>query len=54
MAITDTAKPATQALRTTYPVILAVSLCHFINDVMQSVLAAIYPILKDDFQLDYW
>ncbi|MCJ8140368.1 MFS transporter [Falsirhodobacter halotolerans] len=54
MAMTDTAKPATQALRTTYPIILAVSLCHFINDVMQSVLAAIYPILKSDFQLDYW
>ncbi|NUB43992.1 MFS transporter [Fertoebacter nigrum] len=25
-----------------------------LNDVMQSLLAAIYPMLKDDFALDYW
>jgi len=39
---------------TTYSVIMAVSLCHFVNDVLQSLLSAIYPILKADFQLDYW
>jgi MFS transporter, FSR family, fosmidomycin resistance protein len=40
--------------RTTYLVILAVSLCHMLNDVMQSLLAAIFPILKADFALDFW
>jgi len=35
-------------------VIVAVSLCHFINDVMQSLLAAIYPLLKDSYHLDFW
>ncbi|MDH2325828.1 MFS transporter [Cereibacter sp. SYSU M97828] len=39
---------------TTYPVILAISLCHMLNDVLQSLLSAIYPVLKADFALDYW
>jgi FSR family fosmidomycin resistance protein-like MFS transporter len=39
---------------TVYAVILAVSVCHFINDVMQSLLAAIYPMIKDDYGLDFW
>lgn len=40
-------------LKTTLPIILAVSICHFINDVMQSMLTAIYPILKDNYGLDF-
>lgn len=39
---------------TVFAIILAVSLCHFINDVMQSLLAAIYPLLKDGYNLDFW
>ncbi|HHZ08544.1 MAG TPA: MFS transporter [Rhizobiales bacterium] len=39
---------------TVYSVILAVSLCHFINDIMQSLLAAIYPMIKEDYGLDFW
>jgi MFS transporter, FSR family, fosmidomycin resistance protein len=39
---------------TTYAVILAVSLCHLLNDVMQSLLSAIYPILAEDFALQFW
>ncbi len=46
--------PSRTAPATTYAVILAVSLCHLLNDVMQSLLAAIYPILKADFALDFW
>lgn len=34
-------------------ILLAISLCHLINDVMQSMLAAIYPLLKDEFALSY-
>ncbi|WP_128254386.1 MFS transporter [Falsirhodobacter deserti] len=53
--VQNVVKPATApALSTAYPVILAVSLCHFVNDVLQSLLSAIYPILKEDFSLDYW
>lgn len=45
-------RPSVQT--TVFPVILAVSLCHMINDVMQSLLAAIYPMLKEDYALDFW
>ena len=31
-----------------------VSFCHMLNDIMQSLLSAIYPLLKTNFQLDYW
>ncbi|MET3927865.1 MFS transporter [Devosia sp. 2618] len=39
--------------KTTLSVIVAVSICHCINDVMQSLLSAIYPILKESYDLDY-
>ncbi len=39
---------------TVYAVILAVSFCHFLNDLMQSLLAALYPMLKDSYGLDFW
>lgn len=34
--------------------ILAVSFCHGINDIMQSLLPAIYPLLKENYGLDFW
>lgn len=40
--------------RTTYAILLSISLCHMLNDVMQSLLAAIYPMLKTEFTLDFW
>lgn len=53
--MTDATIPQRPAVNTTtYSIIFAVSLCHMLNDVMQSLLAAIYPMLKDDFALDYW
>lgn len=42
------------ASTTVFPVIFAVSLCHLLNDVMQSLLAALYPMLKEDYALDFW
>ncbi|MEZ5811098.1 MAG: MFS transporter [Rhizobiaceae bacterium] len=42
------------AERTAFAVLFAVSFCHMLNDVMQSMLAAIYPMLKADFRLDFW
>jgi FSR family fosmidomycin resistance protein-like MFS transporter len=54
--LTDTTAPAATLAKenTVYAVILAVSLCHFINDIMQSLLAAIYPMIKTDYGLDFW
>ncbi|WEX08210.1 MFS transporter [Chelativorans sp. AA-79] len=39
---------------TAYAVILAVSFCHLLNDTMQSLLSALYPMLKDNYRLDFW
>ncbi|MDP3898436.1 MAG: MFS transporter [Mesorhizobium sp.] len=39
---------------TAFGVILAVSFCHLLNDMMQSLLAAIYPMLKADYGLSFW
>ncbi len=55
---TAVASPATashaSAQATAFTVILAVSFCHCINDIMQSLLSAIYPLLKENYGLDFW
>ena len=38
---------------TVWPVLIAISLCHMVNDVMQSLLSAIYPMLRDEFALSF-
>ena len=38
---------------TAFKVIAALSFCHLLNDMMQSLLTAIYPMLKSDFGLDF-
>jgi FSR family fosmidomycin resistance protein-like MFS transporter len=39
--------------RTVFGVILAISFCHMLNDMMQSLLPAIYPDLKANFGLNF-
>lgn len=51
-ATNPSARPAVQT--TAMNIILAVSFCHLLNDMMQSLLSAIYPILKDNYHLDFW
>ena len=53
--MTDTALPHSTIApqRTTFAIIFAVALCHGINDIMQSLLTAIYPILKQSYGLDF-
>ncbi|WP_292570946.1 MFS transporter [Mesorhizobium sp.] len=55
---TSVATPATasstSAQATVFAVILSVSFCHGINDIMQSLLPAIYPLLKENYGLDFW
>lgn len=50
--MTGTAAPAASE-RTTFRVLGAISLSHLLNDLIQSVLPAIYPVLKRDFHLDF-
>ncbi|PST26316.1 MFS transporter [Mesorhizobium plurifarium] len=39
--------------KTAFSVILAVSFCHMLNDIMQSLLTALYPLLKENYALDF-
>lgn len=47
------ASPVASQSVTAWPILLGISLCHMINDVMQSMLAAIYPLLQVEFSLSY-
>jgi FSR family fosmidomycin resistance protein-like MFS transporter len=38
---------------TAYAVLLAISFCHLLNDMMQALLPALYPVLKSGFDLDF-
>ena len=37
----------------TFSIILALSFSHFLNDMMQSLLPALYPMLKDAYGLSF-
>lgn len=44
---------STAANNTTFAVILSLSFCHLLNDMMQSLVPALYPILKDSYALSF-
>ncbi|MFE3836739.1 MFS transporter [Pseudogemmobacter sonorensis] len=46
-------QPAARTDSTVVPVILAVTLGHFLNDLMQSLIPAAYPLLKENLQLSF-
>ncbi len=51
---TDAAPIPPRASETTVlPIIGAVAFCHMLNDLMQSLIPAIYPLLKDSLALDF-
>jgi FSR family fosmidomycin resistance protein-like MFS transporter len=37
----------------TFAILLSLSFCHLLNDMNQSLLPALYPILKDSYHLDF-
>ncbi|MEZ3419742.1 MAG: MFS transporter [Bacteroidales bacterium] len=45
--------PAAAAGSTVYPVLFAISLAHLLNDMIQSVVPAIYPMLKENYALTF-
>ena len=45
--------PSASANNTTFAVILSLSFCHLLNDMMQSLVPALYPILKDSYELSF-
>lgn len=44
---------ATPKPRTVFPVLWAASFCHLLNDMMQSLLPAVYPILRGNLDLSF-
>jgi FSR family fosmidomycin resistance protein-like MFS transporter len=53
-AIDSSAVTRPAAAKITFSILLAVSFCHLLNDVMQSLLPAIYPMLKQNYGLAFW
>ena len=43
--------PAQAAARAVFPVLLTISFCHLLNDTVQSLIPAVYPLLKDALHL---
>ena len=43
----------TTAAKVALRILLAISFCHFLNDMVQSLIPAIYPILKTSFRLSF-
>lgn len=43
----------TAAETTVFPILFAISFSHLLNDTIQSLIPAIYPLLKSSFQLSY-
>lgn len=39
--------------KTAFSVIVAASFCHMLNDIMQSLLTSLYPLLKENYALDF-
>ena len=53
MSVSQTVASPVAKRATVLPVLAAISLCHLLNDLMQSLLPAIYPILKGGFNLNF-
>src|SRR3954466_3060432 len=50
----DASPPAAASVeQTVVPIILALSFCHLLNDTIQSLLPAIYPMLKEHYGLTF-
>jgi FSR family fosmidomycin resistance protein-like MFS transporter len=45
--------PRVTAAGTAFNILLAISFCHLLNDMMQSLIPAIYPIVKNSFSLTF-
>jgi FSR family fosmidomycin resistance protein-like MFS transporter len=52
-SFTATSSPAEPAATTRFNVLGAISFSHFLNDMMQSLIVAIYPLLKGEFHLSF-
>jgi MFS transporter, FSR family, fosmidomycin resistance protein len=52
-SISEVSQSIGQKVQTRFRVLTAISFSHFLNDMMQSLIVAIYPLLKGDFHLSF-
>jgi len=52
-SIAAVSKGVGQALQTRFNVLLALSFSHFLNDMLQSLIVALYPLIKGEFHLSF-
>ena len=52
-AVTESVLPTSAPQKTFFVVLAAISFCHLVNDMIQSLLPSIYPILKASFHLNF-
>ncbi|MEO3403391.1 MFS transporter [Mucilaginibacter sp. CAU 1740] len=50
---TTIAEPKKLVQQTVYSILFTISLAHFINDMLQSVIPSIYPLIKQRFSLNF-
>jgi FSR family fosmidomycin resistance protein-like MFS transporter len=48
-----TASSSVSPQAATMPILLSLSFCHLLNDLIQSLIPALYPLLKAEFNLDF-
>ena len=44
--------PVQAAAKAVFPILLGISFCHLLNDTVQSLIPAVYPLLKEALRLD--
>ena len=47
-------QPVQAATGAVFSILLSISFCHLLNDTVQSLLPSIYPLLRNNFHLNYW
>jgi FSR family fosmidomycin resistance protein-like MFS transporter len=45
--------PSKKAAKAVFPILAAISCCHLLNDLVQSLIPAVYPMLKASLHLDF-
>jgi FSR family fosmidomycin resistance protein-like MFS transporter len=53
MKATTSTTATLDASKTVYPILFAISLSHLLNDLIQSVIPAVYPLLKTNYALNF-
>ncbi len=44
--------PVQAAAKAVFPILLSISFCHLLNDTVQSLIPAVYPLLRDALHLN--